>query len=823
MQFEKKAGSMKGKQTLYMIGNSHIDPVWLWRWQNGFQEIKATFRSALDRMKEYPEFIYTCSAASYYQWIEQNDPAMFEEIRARVKEGRWVLAGGWWVQPDCNTPSGESFARQSLYSQRYFREKFGMTAKFGYCVDSFGHNAMLPQILRKSGMNYYVFMRPQWHEKTLPLDTFRWRSADGSEVVAGRLPVSYQSGEDSVRDKVQICIENLSAPLEEAMCFYGVGNHGGGPTKRNIESILSMQKEENGPKLVFASPEDYFHAAEKRELPVYRGELLHHSSGCYSAHSEIKALNRKAENRAEKAEKFSVLAHSLLGQRYPLEEYRRAWEDILFNQFHDVLAGTCLREAYDDARDAFGEALAITGRGLNAAVQRLSWNINIEKDETMKPLVVFNPHSFPVRCAVKTESTDVPEHTLLTDESGNPVPSQLSRSSAATGDWCLVFTAELPAFGWRVYKLHALPEENELPEKSALDDCTAENESLSLHIDPESGSPDSLILKKTGAEILGGKCRAAVIDDPSDAWSHGVRVFDREAGCFRAVSVRKIEDGPARTVIRAISGYGASSLIQDFIVARGLDHVEVDTEVNWQETQKMLKLRFPVGFNSWHAVYEIPYGTVERALDGEEYPVQSWMDLSGGARAGDGAYGLSVLNDCKYACSAVNGELSLTVLRSPYYAHHAPYEAKPEYNYPVVDRGVQRFTYELYPHEGSLGTETARKAMVLNQKPEAIFETFHEGCLPQKASFAGVSGDSVVITALKLAEDGSGDVILRLFETAGKAAEADVKLSWLSRELHASFAPHEIKTFRIPEQAEKPIMETNLLEDAVPAGNAAAR
>ena len=801
------------RRTLYMIGNSHIDPVWLWQWQDGFQEIKATFRSALDRMKEYPEFIYTCSAASYYQWIEENDPAMFDEIRARVKEGRWVLAGGWWVQPDCNTPSGESFARQGLYSQRYFREKFGRTAKFGYCVDSFGHNAMLPQLLCKSGMKYYVFMRPQWHEKSLPGDTFRWRSADGSEVIASRLPVSYGTDEGEVREQVRECAANIREPLREGMCFYGVGNHGGGPTKRNLDSIRALQKEESLPRLVFASPEMFFAAAEQRGLPVYSGELLHHSSGCYSAHSEIKMLNRKAENRAEKAEKFSVLAEALLGLRYPLEEYRRAWEDILFHQFHDVLAGTCLREAYDDARDFFGEALAVTGRGLNAAVQKLSWNVNIEQDEAMQPIVVFNPHSFPVSDVVRMETGGIGEDTRLTDEAGNSVPVQAARPSSAAGGRCgVIFRAELPAFGWRVYKLYRGAKQADFTPRSA-DACFAENEFLSIHIDPETGALDSLVMKKTGAELLGRKCRAAVISDPSDTWSHGVRVFDREEGCFRAESIRKTEDGPVRTVIRVISRYGSSALTQDFIVAQGIDQVEVRTEVNWQEKQRMLKFRFPIGFRSWHAEYEIPYGSAERALDGEEYPVQSWMDLSGGGRSG-GMCGLSVLNDGKYACSAVNGELSLTVLRSPYYANHTPYLAKEEENFPVIDQGIQRFVYALYPHEGCRGAETARRAMVLNQKPEAIFETFHRGPLPQKASFLEVDGGSVVVSALKLAEDGSGDVILRLFETAGKSAEASVKLLWLGREVQASFSPHEIRTFRIPKQAEKPVAETDLLEDA---------
>jgi len=217
-----------------LIGNAHLDPVWLWQWQEGYAEIKATFRSALDRMRDFPEFVFTCACAAYYKWIEENEPAMFAEIQARVAEGRWVIVGGWWIQPDCNLPSGESFARHSLYGQRYFAAKFGRIAKVGYNVDSFGHHGMMPQLLKKSGMDYYVFMRPQQHEKELAANLFWWESADGSRVMTFRLPDAY-----TVRDTAQLTShfrrheEMAEAEGVPYMSFYGVGNHGGGPTIAN--------------------------------------------------------------------------------------------------------------------------------------------------------------------------------------------------------------------------------------------------------------------------------------------------------------------------------------------------------------------------------------------------------------------------------------------------------------------------------------------------------------------------------------------------------------------------------------------------------------
>ncbi|WP_217282882.1 glycoside hydrolase family 38 N-terminal domain-containing protein [Paenibacillus alginolyticus] len=244
---------MKQKK-LYMIGNAHLDPVWLWQWQEGFQETKATFRSALDRMKEYDDFIFTSSSAANYEWVENNDKKMFEEIKKRVREGRWRIVGGWWVQPDCNIPGGESFVRQGLYGQRYFKEKLGVTAKVGYNVDSFGHYGMLPQILLKSGMPYYIFMRPMPNEKGLPGRLFHWESDDGSRVLTYRIPFEYCTWGKDLEKHVRRCMEELKDPFGNLMVFYGVGNHGGGPTKENIDSIKRMNGLPEFPTMEMAAP-----------------------------------------------------------------------------------------------------------------------------------------------------------------------------------------------------------------------------------------------------------------------------------------------------------------------------------------------------------------------------------------------------------------------------------------------------------------------------------------------------------------------------------------------------------------------------------------
>src|SRR4051794_31343872 len=287
------------RPVLHLVGNSHIDPVWLWQWQEGYQEIRATFRSALDRMREYPEFIFTCDSAAYYEWIAEIDPEMFREIQQRVAEGRWEIVGGWWVEPDCNLPGGESFVRQGLIAQRFFLEKFGRIATVGYNVDPFGHNAMLPQILRRSGMDSYVFMRPGPHELRLPAPVFWWESADGSRVLAFRLPHEYCSPHEDLGYHLDKTIAQLPARWTEMMAFYGVGNHGGGPTRANLDSIRRLDGAGAMPRLEHSTPRRFFHAvagSRGDRLPPVAEEPPHHAGGRYSAHSRLQRRMRRAGN-----------------------------------------------------------------------------------------------------------------------------------------------------------------------------------------------------------------------------------------------------------------------------------------------------------------------------------------------------------------------------------------------------------------------------------------------------------------------------------------------------------------------------------------------
>ena len=804
---------MKDK-TLHMIGNAHLDPVWLWQWQEGFQEVKATFRSALDRMKEYDDFLFSASSAAFYEWVENSDSAMFREIRERVAEGRWQIVGGWWIQPDCNIPGGESFVRQGLYGQRYFKEKFGTTAKVGYNVDSFGHHGMLPQILKKSGLDSYVFMRPAPHEKGLPGSLFWWESDDGTRVLTFRIPFEYCSPGGDLENHVRRCLGELKEPFDEMMCFYGVGNHGGGPTKENIESIRRLNEDSGFPKLLFSTPNRFFERVAENRLPfpVVHDDLQHHAVGCYSVHSGIKRWNRRAENMLVTAEKFSALAERITGPPYP-DDFDRAWKAVLFNQFHDILAGTSLEPAYEDARDLYGEAASIASRNLNYAIQSISWRIGIEQEEGMKPIVVFNPHSWPSKANVELEFGKLGGKETLLDCDNYQVPMQTVQSQAASrGRNRLSFVADLPAMGYRVYRVVPHASSEDMPSVRA-DDSSAENERFRLKLDPETGFIESLCDKSKGVEVLERPAaRPVILEDPSDTWSHGVVRYDDEIETFSVESVGLVEHGPVKAVLRVESTYSSSRLIQDFIVYAELDRIDVNVRLDWRERFKLLKLRFPVNFDFIRATYEIPFGSVERETNGEEQPGQSWVDLTGIARGVGQPYGLSIMNDGKYGFDVDGNEAGLTILRSPIYAHHAPLVPQPEKLYSFIDQGIQRFTYALLAHEGSWQEGgTLKHATELNQKPVVLVDASHDGPLPQKDSFLSVDRENVVVEALKKAEAGD-HLIIRCRETHKKASRTKIHVAKWDRKFEADFGPCEIKTFCIPEDDDRPVVETNLLE-----------
>lgn len=806
------------EKTLHMIGNAHIDPVWLWRWQEGFQEVLATFRSALEMMDEFPDFIFTDSSAAHYEWVEQGDPELFARIRARVAEGRWVIEGGWWVQPDCNLPCGESFVRQGLVGQRWLKAKFGVTSTAGYNVDSFGHHAMLPQILRKSGMSRYVFMRPMPNEKGLPGRVFWWESDDGSRVLAFRIPYEYCTWPGDLEQHVSRCADEIKAPLTELMCFYGVGNHGGGPTRENIRSIARLREQTSLPNLRHSDPARFFAAVEAAgaDLPVVHDELQHHASGCYSAHSGVKYWNRRAEQALLRAESWAVLATIALGQPYPASDLARAWKNVLFNQFHDILAGTSLESAYSDAHAMYGEAIAIADRATHYALQAFSRRIAIPADPATRPFVVFNSHAFASSEPVEVEMGRVGEEAVLTDAAGREVPMQrIKPEAAARGRDRFVFVPDVPAHGYRLYLVRNQDSTSAtVSSETAELTCHAtylENEYLAIRIDSQTGCISELTDRRLGVNLLAeDAARAVVIRDTSDTWSHNVFHYQDVVGQFEVDRIELVESGPVRGMIRVTSVYDSSELVQEFILYAGRDRLDVRLSLDWHQTHALLKLVFPVDLVFTRQTYEIPFGTIDRPHDGEEEPGQSWVDYSGTARGVQRRWGISLMNDARYSYSITNRELALTVVRSPIYAHHDPLKPAEDTRYRYLDQGRHDFVYALYPHPASWeDARTVRHAAELNRPPLVVPESFHSGTLATHGSLVETNAKGVEISAIKRAEDGD-DLIVRAYETRKERSSGEIRLPVMGVDVPVTFDPCEIKTLRI--SGDGAVTETDLIE-----------
>ena len=795
---------------IHMIGNAHIDPVWLWQWPEGYQEVRATFQSAVDRMDEYPDFVFTCDSVVFFEWVEESDPQLFEQIRRRVADGRFQIVGGWWVEPDCNLPSGESLVRQALYGQRYLREKFGVVATTGANVDSFGHNASIPQILRRSGADSYVFLRPAPSELALESPLFWWESPDGSRVLAYRIPNEYLAPKDDLAEHLEKALELLPQRGNEYAIFYGVGNHGGGPTKANLEQISRLSGANGVPPLELSSLRRFFDGALERggELPTHAGELQHHGRGCYTSHSGIKQWNRRAENVLERAEKWSAIAAVLGLQPYPLAQLTRAWKLLLFNQFHDTLAGTSIEPAYEDARDQIGHAVSLASNAFNAAVQTIARQVDIEPEEEMRPVVVFNSHPWPLRADVEVEYTWLrAEGACVVDDRGESVPMQTTRplTTMSSLRGRLVFPVDVPPLGYRTYRVRR----GSVPgEPLAATETRLENRYLELELDHRSGRIARLVVKGAGVDLAAPPAKhAVVVDDRSDTWGHGVQAYDEEVGEFDCVAVKLLETGPVRAILRVESRYGSSSLREDYVLSAEADYIDVRVALDWREPLKLLKLRYPTSVEAEEATFETPYGHLQRPAGGDEEPGQSWVDVSASGR------GLSVINNAKYGYDVRGGDIGISVVRSPVWAWHDPRELEEGGDFDYQDQGRQTFLVRLLPHAGDWReADVVRRAAELNQPPFALIETYHDGPLAPQAAYASDGGGSVVVTVVKGAEDGGGTLVVRAFESAGRPARARIELPLVGRVIDAEFGANEIKTFLVPAEPGESIVETDLLE-----------
>jgi alpha-mannosidase len=686
-----------------MIGHGHIDPVWLWPWSEGVSIVHSTFRSALDRMKETPDVVFAASSARFYQWVADNDPAMLNEIRQRVKEGRWNVVGGWWVEPDMNLPSGEAMVRQGLYGQRTLQKLIGTRAKVAFNPDAFGHAGTVPQIVRQQGMENYVFMRPGPHEKTIPANLFWWEGVDGSRVLAYRLPISYNLHGDVQGRLVDILKLAPEQPMTDILAFYGVGDHGGGPTKKNIQGINEIKADKDAPTIQHTSLNRYFEVIRSKNLnlPTVKDDLQHHAVGCYSAAGEIKKNNRLSEAALVTAEKISAVGSRMWGAKYPREELTKAWKELLFMQFHDSLPGSSLVAHSQDAREGYNYALHVARSATTMAIQKLEWQVASEDAES-EYLLLFNPHAWEINANVEYDLNHK-ENPTVTDDKGRVLPSQYIQAQSVTGRKRILFNTAIPAMGYRQIRIRKgdlVSQPGVIVGKNSL-----ENEFYRITF--SSDGRIGIFDKEVGREVFKGGatgCKGIIIDDPSDTWSHEVVDFTKNTtgsyayttkgviGAFGDATFKILENGPLRGAIRIETSYGDSVMTTDWKLTAGSRKIEANVSLNWNEKLKMLKLSFPVDVAASRATYEVPYGCITRPVNGQEDPGQRWIDVTG--QRGDSIYGLTLFNDAKYGYSILDSDMQITATRSAPYAHHGPRklsELAPDGNYAWQDQGYRRF------------------------------------------------------------------------------------------------------------------------------------
>ncbi|WDR06879.1 glycoside hydrolase family 38 C-terminal domain-containing protein [Devosia rhodophyticola] len=590
---------------LHLIGNAHLDPVWLWRWQEGCAEAIGTCWAAIDRLDEGEGFIFTKGEAHIYDWIERFEPSLFARIKHYIAVGRWVVVNGWWIQPDCNVPSGESVIRQALYGKRYFARKFGVEVPTGYNVDSFGHPGTFPMLLQHTGSTSYTFMRPGPHEMDLPAELFTWASPDGSSVAAFRIQGAYNTSkrELPLPEKIDKHQQYIAKSGHAFMCFYGVGNHGGAPTIENITEIEARLA--RGDNLKFSDPEAFFDAVDTTSLPRVDGELQFHAIGCYAVASALKTLNRRAENLLEQAEAGATIVHRQLGLPYPHEAFETLWRKLLFNQFHDTLGGTSLESACIDSERDLSMVIAGAEDLLNDAVRQLDRTIARPLDPTDATFVVMNFNGTPANGLVEAEpwvDKDNVSRRVLLDETGQSIPFQyIDPHGKTTGLQRIGFALEVPAYGYRVLRFAvdaargvAAPGVGFGAPSQAL---RYETSGYALTIDPDTGAIASLTNKQTGIELFSGiGHQAIVVEDNTDTWSHGTDRFGFSGAPMQLVSISTIDSGPVRTTIKLVSAHGKSSLTTLIVLPDDANlPVELRLHLDWHEQRHLLRLAYPLG------------------------------------------------------------------------------------------------------------------------------------------------------------------------------------------------------------------------------------
>jgi alpha-mannosidase len=818
-------------KTLVLVCNSHIDPVWLWPWEEGLTVTLSTFRSAADLCEEFDGFVFCHNEALLYDWVEQYEPALFSRIQRLVRDGRWHVIGGWYLQPDCNLPCGESLVRQILVGKRYFLEKFGVEPRVAVNFDPFGHTRGLPQILAKAGYDGYLFCRPDRGWLELPSDDFVWVGYDGSTVLAHRASEHYNSELGKARAKVERWLESHD-DRSRGLLLWGVGNHGGGPSRQDLRALGERMGSDFS--IAHGRPEDYFALMREDEaLPRWEHDLNPWAVGCYTSMATVKRAHARLERGLFVTE--SMLANAAAQGRlaYPRAELRAALEDLLYCQFHDVLPGEGVREVERQALDRLGHGQEIVGRlRARAFVACLAGQPVAAGGEF--PLFVHNHHPFPVNQIVSCEfqppepnfNREVFWQPRLTDAQGRDVPLQLEKESCNIQNdhrKRVVFRATLPPSTTSRFSCRL----EEAP-RTRKGDTTLVSPAPHVSISASTGLLTRFAVD--GVDYLAGPAfRPLLMKDTADPWGMKTRAFrdivgeftlmsPQNAAAFAGVSaaelapVRVIEHGPVRTTIEALLECGRSAIAIRYTIPTVGTEIEVELRVAWFERDRLLKLAVPTTLDEGEVRVQTAFGVEVVRARGEETVGHRWLALL----SPDGDRVLTLVNDTTYGFDVANGEVRLSLLRAPAYAGHPvddvtpivrqdrfePREDQGEHGFRFwLDAGPARDRLEAIDREAAIRTEGL---MALCAFPSG------EGTPPLRG--VHLDDDVVRLAALKISEDGHA-LVVRLFEPTGSARNTRVRIPALGLEFPVALGPFELRTLLV-DLATRAVSRADLLERA---------
>ncbi len=750
-----------------MSGHSHIDAAWLWTVKETERKVERTFSNTLMLMDNYPDYRFTQSQAALYDMVKKHDPELFERIREKVKSGQWEVVGNTWVEADTNIASGESLIRQLLYGRDFFIKEFGVDSNIYWLPDCFGFTWALPQIIDRSGMKYFVTTKLANNDTQLfPHTLFRWRSHSGNEVLAYNQRTAYEGDYIPSYVKSTWDANDQIAIVNESFGMYGYGDGGSGGTTAMIEQGRLLADMPGLPAHRMGRVDEFFADVEKYadELPLYDDELYYENHrGTFTSQGFVKKNNRYGEFMLRNIELMTLLS----GIEFPKEKLDELWKLLLMNQFHDIMPGTCIVQVFENCRKEYAYLASEYEKLMSSALDALCSKIKPEED----CYAVWNFDTNPQTAAL------------------------------AEG-----FTAEdVPPMGYKLYPLSALP----VSPKVTVTEELLENEFLRVELD-KNGEIVRIYDKKNDREVLEGiGNRLTVFQDKAvheTAWNLEANYVKRPFELITAESIRVIPD-PECGIIEIVRKFNLSTITQRIVLAPKADYIDFKTEVNWQETLKMLKVAFPVTVRSREATYEIAHGTntrpthVNTSYDMAKFEVcgHKFADLS------EGGYGVSLINDCKYGYDIRNNLMRLTLLRAP---------TCPDQ---TADKGEHSFTYRLYPHAGSWqDSRLLEYAFGLNNPMRVCRISASEGGSETEKSFISVSRKGVVLDAYKPALDGDG-LILRLYEGNFSRGRCSVSLPFeinsvtecdMMERNEAELAhsgnifeffikPHEVKTFRI--------------------------